>query len=694
MPGIYGGVEDIHRYWPEYNSDETPNTITWTEIDDAYAATRSVAAIVMDTYDIPYVGIGGGELSGIDIKHMDAMSAIKMSLLEQFGQEQDYLREIVVNPDGYVEFIKVGEFSGNITNIYHTVQTENYVTRNTSVMITGKKTQPVRALKEWKNLIGPENGGKYWDTTEMVTNCSKPAFNKYATITFDDPHFDASSNTDNIESLYDVKSVFERVAGWVWYVDPGLEYPSGYVKPDTMVKLQQTSTVPLSIGSVEDRVDDESGTVPGPDLGTMIRRKYHAGITEYPECISDLGTEVACNDNTLVVEIPTNMRYDSIRDTKVDKFISLSKIFAVGYHIDKCVMFPKTAYASKTGLSDESNSEVYIGISDVKEPKVYELQEGTDYAVAYDTERGTICIQFANNAPPNDGAKYGTGVNFGIFPFSPLYSIGLGGVPDGFLTIDNNGNHVSGTGTVFPNGDGTAILMLELYAQIELDAPSVIVYDPSGNADEIVKNLIFEVAAITMTDEPAPIAINGWLVDQTEVQPDTDPTTVQDFVKTDYERRLEEMDGGNSVELNMSSLSASQIAVLSSRLYNWINDDEGIETTYVCGPEANPQLGGYGLSGGIVNNITYSYSDQGSYTISVTEGPRVLGLSGVSGGPYIKANQSVSSDGVIIQDIGRGSLYKVNIDGIGVRQAISNVPQLLRVGDKVKVTIHNNPVEA
>ena len=38
--------------------------------------------------------------------------------------------------------------------------------------------------------------------------------------------------------------------------------------------------------------------------------------------------------------------------------------------------------------------------------------------------------------------------------------------------------------------------------------------------------------------------------------------------------------------------------------------------------------------------------------------------------------------------------FKVRIDGVGERIAINMSPDVLRVGDKVQCSIHNNPVEA
>jgi hypothetical protein len=119
-----------------------------------------------------------------------------------------------------------------------------------------------------------------------------------------------------------------------------------------------------------------------------------------------------------------------------------------------------------------------------------------------------------------------------------------------------------------------------------------------------------------------------------------------------------------------------------------------IETVYTCGPNCDPQLGGRGLSGGIVNSIRYAYTDSGSYTVSVTEGPNLVGnLSQVDGGPTEKMNSDMSTGGTVIDSVGDGMTFKIRIDGFGERWGISMTHSIIRVGDKVQCTVHNCPIE-
>ena len=126
-----------------------------------------------------------------------------------------------------------------------------------------------------------------------------------------------------------------------------------------------------------------------------------------------------------------------------------------------------------------------------------------------------------------------------------------------------------------------------------------------------------------------------------------------------------------------------------------MNGRDGQEKVYTCGPHCQPKLGGAGPDGGIINQINYSYTDSQSYTISVNEGPKLVGqLAQVGTGPYFKQAEDVSRLGVIIRDHGNHIHYDVRLDQYGERTAVNCCDQILRKGDRVNCTIHNNAVEA
>ena len=245
-----------------------------------------------------------------------------------------------------------------------------------------------------------------------------------------------------------------------------------------------------------------------------------------------------------------------------------------------------------------------------------------------------------------------------------------------------------------PTSIDSGILVDEIWVVVDLEMWAIKVHDPAGKAKEIAETLIFLISPIVEVNEPAPIAFNGSLLNLIDSIQDHDPTTAQNFSDTEFEEALDEMSGGG-LSLNLSFLDSGGVTQLSKVLYDYMNNKDGQETTYICGPNCKPKLGGSGPNGGIINSITYAYSDSNSYTISVNEGQRIsTNFAQISGGATKKADEEVSATGVIIQDMGNHIHYKVRIDGFGERVAMNSCPEVLRVGDKVSCTVHNVPVES
>ena len=97
----------------------------------------------------------------------------------------------------------------------------------------------------------------------------------------------------------------------------------------------------------------------------------------------------------------------------------------------------------------------------------------------------------------------------------------------------------------------------------------------------------------------------------------------------------------------------------------------------------------------MVNAVRYNYTDSGSYTVSVTEGPKLIGnLNQVDGGPSAKMAENFGATGTVIDMAGDNIHFKLRIDGYGERWAINMTHRVLRKGDVVQCTVHNNPVEA
>lgn len=667
-------------HWNTLGIEEPPPDFTPTLL--------SVAEEVLQEFDISYTGNGGGTLKRVDLKRVDAISCIKSSLLENFASDGALLEEIIVNANGDVEFIQIGSSQSPI-NPYYTITSTQTAPTNFHVMVTGGTPKLVRHISDWKDLVGdPEQvpGCYRFDATNLSSDCISPDFKTTVVFTFKDPHLDninSKSWQNGIEDFFEVSSPFESILGFLWDINPGSNVP------DTAdIFMQNQTSIPLLITPSDGAYTIGEGEN-FPDLKVLQRRGIVSPTLDVPiECWQTEGDIITCNSDDAVKIDLTPFEFitkDDDNDFTLNKFMGVSNIYIVGLPLTSC--YGKPLPGEQTNEPTEDNTELYISSAPyLGAKKLYRLTEGIDYVICYDEEDADSNphIKFANNSRDGDPIKFETGMPFKIDP------------NDKALNVTFNGAS-TGTGSVLPmNTEG--ILVEQVWAQIDVNTPCFIVKDPKGKANEIADNLTVKLAAISIIKNPPPIAYNGDIIDQTELQTDNDPTTKQDFEETEMERILNSMFSGMSLTLSLGSLDEQQTIDLSKNLYDVLVEDNSngssVIYTHVCPPTDEPELGQTGPKGGIINSIEYSYSDQGSYLINVTEGPKYVGdLAGLSGGIYSKKTQDIQMEGIIIYDYGNHINYKVKADGIGIVEAINTQAKILTTRDRVSITIHNNEVE-
>jgi len=608
---------------------------------DTGGATRSVAEDVLRTFGLEYTGTGGGPLSGIDIKHLDALTAIRLSLLEDLAYSGRH-KELVVDGDGTVKIKDVGSGSG-VSDIYYSMQSYDYITRRAGVMVTGAKPLPSRRMGQWLNVL---QGAIGFDATNMVSNCLRDNFSQYYVIVYDDPHLN-STYADGIDNLYEVTSPFESIIGYAHHIDPGP------VNDDVTITFGKQASVPIELGN-------QVGELATPP-----------STSDIADCYVNLG-EAA--EGGIPVNLPSALRFTSNRGITYDKFIKVSAVFMIGIDLAMCYGVPKNYTEALRGESTPENTDLWVSIENPV-MSVVRLNAGVHYVVNYDT--GVPMIKFADRSNPMINPKFGDKAK------AYVTNTCLFGKTN--PTIE---------GTIFPTDAYRGVWVYQIYAVVDLDTPCITIFDPKGHAGDIAQNIVYEMSPILLTSEPAPVAVNGNLLDMSDQYADHDPTTVQDFTHTEYEQALDYLDGGAGLSLSLSSLDSMATARLSDELWRLFSNDRGVSTTYICGPDCNPEVGARGPGGGIINEVTYAYSDSGSYTVSVTEGPELVGgFPSITSGVHVKMTEEVSAGGIVIQDEGNNCMFKVLVDGIGVRTAINMCPSVIRVGDRVTVSIHNNPVE-
>jgi hypothetical protein len=638
-------AETPENFWAAFGDD---SNFVEVECDPI---SRNLAYDVLNYYGLRCNSNIGGSLPNLDIAHMDAIQVVKMSLLEA-SAEDNKIYEIIMEPDGSIDFRAIGSYTGlSGGDIYYELQTSNYVERCSGVLVTGGKPLAKRKPVVWKPIWGEgqDSSKMVFDTGLMHNTCLVNNFNQYVTIVYNDPNMDTKFE-DGVVNLYEItkENAWDTIMGWAYYLD----WPREDRDIDASITKSNTSRVLLKLNSNEFGGDEEL-KICGKD-GVLQKRPSFDEDTENPDCFEGMGPTISYTAGVKLF-LPEKLRFNSVRDTTVDKFLGVSSVYVIGYKIDDLRGAPADHVKAVNPNPVPGDSKIWVGIN-TNQKELVRLDAGKHYVVAYNNQDSgdykTPYIVFADNSRILDPTQFTDKVTYYIRPDCEFWKLRA-------KFGDGSGKC---TGTILPTSDVGGILIEEIWIEIELDSPSIIVYHPDGEgrrANEIVKELDFQTAALVSVEEPAPIAFNGQLLDQERSIFDHDPTTVQDMEDTDLEEAMDIMDGGGTT-VQCSFLDEDGVVKLSNALYDYMNSGDGIEATYVCGPGTDVKLGGTAPNGGIVNSITYSYQDSNSYTISVNAGSKIAGeFMSVTGGPTPKqASNDSSMKGTIIQDMGNNIFFQ------------------------------------
>lgn len=679
---------NLDAFWPEFN-----DSAAFIEVECDF--TGSLANDVVN-YFLPgrCDDSLGGALMDLDIRHMDALTVVKLSLLESSANDNKYYEPIFNHATDKVEFKAVGSYDAGITDLYYTVATFNYLEECNGVMITGKKPLPIRKVLDWKPIWGNVAAEKrIFDTSDMTTGCNRDNFSQYATIVYNDPHTTNGTQgyEDGLENLFEQGSTpglalgpYDSVMGYVKW-----KYlPENLVTKDTEVRYNTNAYIPIKIGT-------EKASTNGPYVGKELAKHPQFGDQYLEqkcwETLNNLGG-ISDWDDGVAVTIPEEFRFISPGGIEVDKFLGIEKVYVLGKELEYTVL-PINYEKAVSEVLEAIDVELVVTIND-SNTVIVELERGVHWQVAYKEvgEWKEPRVVFADNGEYDSPFKFGNDCDFKLTKNSNYW--------------DEWGDVVvSDTRTVLPLTTKRGFIVEEIWAVVNLETPSIIIYDPHGGSGgpwgevqnralKIAQGFDFQLAPMVITEEPQPIGYNGRIIDQTIGLRDNDPTTAQDFEQTDLNVAMDAMNGGSGLSLNLSFLDEQQVVDLSGVLYSFMNGRDGQEKVYTCGPNCQPKLGGLGPDGGIVNQINYSYTDSQSYTISINEGPRLVGqMAQIATGPYFKSPEDVGRSGIIINDKGNHIHYLVRLDQFGERTAINMCDEVLREGDKVSCTIHNNAVE-
>ena len=356
---------------------------------------------------------------------------------------------------------------------------------------------------------------------------------------------------------------------------------------------------------------------------------------------------------------------------------------------------------------------------------------------------GTFCSMPAGGQPNIQGARqlglgpdstvcWGDGVEwaniywpFMLTPVAHSWASGLGSMSN-YINYNwlVDSMKLPRPGLLMGMGGDSLFTVDTWWAKVNIARAGMIVQGKGKDAASFLENVSMRVAPVYIVDMPAPTAAHGHTGFSQVLNPDTD---VWDNMYCTVERNISDTEklqlaqtGNITFDLSLPFLYPSysskggQAALRSSfdqigntcysiakNIFGYLDsfrNEPNKTTSYVCSPPRNqsevPGLGQtvatpHGLR--TINTIAFQYTDSSSFTMTVEVGPIMINNAS-AGGLRSKVHKSEQAKGRVVSH-DHGSLFRVNVNGIGIINAWNQQPWPWEVGDRVDVELYNNPVE-
>jgi len=647
---VFFDWEERGKHIADYNEDKFDTDFPSTPPDnfmDKFGY-ESVAEWIIEGIfgltTVPGLIYKGGSLPGYNIESRDAYQMLQLSLATELvnsAVDNPCLVECYATADGSVEFYRVGSTKLEDFKYLYKAQGADLKPRCDNVMVDGYDPPPKRYSAGLYSLFTFGGGfPTYWCPGEIFPMCDE-SFGKEGWIEYADPKIGNLVEMVGL-GIFNPKR-FESVLTYVY----GIQVP--FFDP---------ATVSVSFSTQTSRYAELSG------FGTLHEFTWIEDTYIPDQCLE--AEQVSMSEGV------------SIPETGHDKFLGVQEVIIYGYEI-RDIRIDPTDKDIVTGSYDR----LLVNL-DTMIPETRTLSRGTDYIVV-----GSQLI-FACNVNPAYSEKYGGNIGTGKFVFRvDKHSIFDGKLRDGVTSISDDDTF---SVTVFPLGQGQSAYAVEKV---------VVKYGWNNHqmyfktVDNIIdsgalSSVTAEFYPIIMRNLPPPRAVNGSLLDPSEIISDLYPETVQNISSTDYMESMSSLEAGD-IRVTMPFAGAEDCKTISEAIKS-IQNDVVPDIVYMCSPDNEPELGRQLPDGNYVNAIDYSYQDGSQYFISVHAGPLWYGVGSWDQTIYKMRTDRVSLEGVIVGIGANNASATVQVDRVGAMDCVNGCMDVLSAGDRVQVTIYNNPV--
>ncbi len=690
-----------------------------TQPFNPYVYSSVAAWIIEDIFDLNLSQDSksrGSVLPGYDIKSRDAYQMIQLSLATELAEDTGHLVECYADGEGVVHFYNIGENNTtgiNSSDIFYKITTQSLSKPCDNVLVIGYDPPPKRY-----NIAG-DGSSQSFNLLTFKNRISQGL----------SPALDAEITNDKDFGKYPLYHIWGDILGpeqcdyyregYIEYGDPKLQQDLVLANLD-MIDPAKFDIVNTYIYRIEAEFFNQASTriefatktpkyivledsAGNPDMGKLQERLW---VTEV-KYMADLCRDPQETDVTRGKRLPRSNE---------KKFLGVREVYIYGYKLKQIQL---DRYRDGTSIMETENSDFLVDLdSALAEP--FRLTRGQDYIVVDDpADTSYKKIIFSSNIHPdyvdNFCGNKDTLINAKVrvspasiydpairsrVTFQDLYdpSISITGkLKDGVTSVSNQAGSApfQDPVVIFPMNEGqSGYIVNQVILIYDWDNPCIAVYDEKNSATLAnLKKLKIDVYPIITRDEQKPISwTHGGtteLLDPLEIIPDYDANTIEDLDSKTYARALTSLETGD-IKITLPFLDADGCKIVSKFIYNMQN--EVIEqTTYTCSPDAEPVLGEL-LEGKTINSIDYSYQDGSQYLISINAGPRWAGVSGWDTAIYQNKTERIQLEGIVTGVDGNNVKCQVQLEQLGMMDCVNGSNQILEKGDRVSVTVYNNPV--
>ena len=624
----------------------------------------------------------GSYLQGYDVRDRDAYQMVQLSLAAELVNNK--VIECYATEDGIIKFFEIGVNNSNIkSDVLYEINSGELRAKCDKVLVTGYDPPPKRYTKsEPYNLF--KFAAKNTDDKTLDPNASLyPRYYIFGeTLGPERCEYFREGVIEYGKLDFDMKAVICEGDNYK------IEQIPNYIYKIT-VPFYQAGSTDVNFRNTTSRYIELN------DFGTLQRRNWGLKEKYMPSmCMPEQGIDPKAG-----VYLP---------ESDNDKFLRVTAVYIWGYLLKNIYGGEKDDYSS-SGATFTADLDTMLS-----EP--FKLNEGEDYLVRKDPSAKGYKIIFSSNVSGNYEKYFGgvESVSFRIgwnnifkdknaiihsSPTPPFGDI------SGYLR-DGQEPEVSSSKTynvvLFPLNEGQSAYALPLVGDhntpkiivvYEWDNPSIQITDLRNEVTlENLKQVKVEFYPIIIKDEQAPeVLVNKGgveVLDPKEVMPDALVDSVENLTEKPYVRAKQLEQGDISVVMPFADEEGCK--TIAKFIYNHQNEVAN-DVTYTCGPDAEPVIGEV-IDGNVINSIDYSYQDSSQYLISVKAGAIWQGMNSWNQSLYNMQTESIQEEGIVVSVDKDNIKCNVNLKHLGVMECVNISKGIIEVGDKVQVTVQNNPV--